>query len=296
MKRNTLLSLGWSLCAMAQGQVWCPPGANWHHEWFTLTEIGYLETQYMSDTIIDGSPSQKISATKHVYDYVSQSFLNQPLAPYFTSVANDLVSILTPNGFDTLYRFDAIPGDSWSVPLANDPTDLLVIDTGTVNIDGLDLRYLVVEYQPGGWPDTLIEGIGGVWAYMDGSMSQGIDAPALGLRCYQDQDISFSTGIAAACDFILGINQSGSSPTFSLYPNPANSSAKLVWNDPSGRPISSKGNLLIFNAQGSFVRSVDLDLSGGEVLINLHGLPTGLFTLRLQDHQSRWSSAKLTLD
>lgn len=220
MKHSVLLIAIWAGIGLAEAQVWCPPGATWYHDWFTLTETGFVHSVYGSDTLINGAPTQKLVATKHVYDFISQAYVVQPLPSLFTTVDQSLVSVWTMNGFDTLYWFSAVPGDSWQAPLAFDPVDVLVVDTGTAVVDAVALHYLLVEYQPGGWSDTLYERIGSTRVFMDASYSLGIDAPIGDLRCYQDQDLEYSAGNMPACDFILGSPDQTQLPNVLVFPSP----------------------------------------------------------------------------
>lgn len=214
--------------AGSTAQVWCPPGATWHHGWFTFTETGYVTTVYGADTLINGTPSQKLLPEKHIYDFVSQSYVDQALPALFTAVDQDMVSIWTGSDFDTLYRLNAIPGDSWQVPLTFDPVNLLVNDTGTIVVDGLSLRYLAVEYSPGGFQDTIVERTGSWRVFFDASLSLGLDAPISRLRCYEDQDISYSSGAAPTCDFVLAIGSGMEVWSVRPYPNPGTEQVSVV--------------------------------------------------------------------
>lgn len=285
---------------MGQAQVWCPPGATWWYDYHTnVGGTGYAQVAYVGDTVIAGMNSQKLSGHVVGYDQYLQQPIDYNLTPLYTALVGEVVALWDGTAFDTLFRYQAVPGDQW-LPTGNstDGTIFTVTDTGSMSVDGIGLRWWAVDLgsNMNVTIDTIFERLGGLHVFLRPSVILDVTDPVIwDLRCYTDQDINYTTGIVPACDFILAIEPNGSPPRLALFPNPASSSATLVWKDPGGQPLGS-ANLDFLNAQGSIVRNDSLDLSGGKTLIELHGLPPGLFTLRLKDPQGRWSTTKLVVD
>jgi|GEM_PF-4756956 len=179
---------------------------------------------------------------------------------------------------------------------------LQVVDTGHVALGGLSLRYVDVAYldelgQQSEGPLTMTERLGSSPMVIIPGGCIIVEAGA-SLRTYEDNSFPlYDSGEPNTCDQFSGIDdRPRPGPAFDLYPNPASATATLTWRHEDD-PLSDRmSTLLIFNAQGSLVRSTDLLFAGGKVVIDLHGLPSGLFTLRLVDLRGRWSSAKLAVD
>jgi len=59
--------------------------------------------------------------------------------------------------------------------------------------------------------------------FLDPVAILGVTDPEIwDLRCYQDQDIAFSSGVSPACDFVLGSSELIGAPSVTAYPNPGN--------------------------------------------------------------------------
>ncbi|MEO8066764.1 MAG: hypothetical protein ABI599_03615 [Flavobacteriales bacterium] len=299
---KTLLAVVFAMLIAQQSaaQNWCPPGAAWTYEWYAFTQTGYADVIYTGDTIVNGLSSQKLVAEKHVYDFLSQSFLDQPLGTYLTTVNGELVSILTQTGFDTLYWFGAGPGDQWSVSRAFDPVQLIVGDTGTVVIQGVPLHFLAVTYQPpyGIQSDTVFERIGSRQVFIDASYTLQIDGPAVGSRCYADQDISFTTGIAPDCNFILGVAETPPPHRIALYPNPISGDGRTTVrialpfdHQPRGALRSS-----LVASDGRLIEDRSISDANTELQLSLPLLCPGLYFVRLASANTWLGAAELVVE
>lgn len=164
------------LTTHTSAQSWCAPGARWHHTYSnpSIGDLGYSVTEYLGDVLFQDSVCQQFAVTDHLYSLQTQtSFVEGPFAWYTTSTA-DIVYLWTGLAFDTLFRWDAVPGDRWYVPDAwkDEHSIIEVTDTGHVALAGMNRRWLAagtyVDGSPG--PDTLVEGIGPMKAYWTSSV------------------------------------------------------------------------------------------------------------------------------
>ncbi|HRN38760.1 MAG TPA: hypothetical protein PLL18_17755, partial [Flavobacteriales bacterium] len=171
-----------SLCmSMVQAQQWCPPGAEWRYTAaFCMGGCnGYVRLASAEDTMIQGQPCTRIERTRTYTAYFDPTILTDTLSNLYTYSASGIVWMLDPelNAFDTLYDFNALPGDSWQLihlPEYSAGSDFLtVLDTGHISIDGQALRWLSVEYHFQGatgndppYLDTLMERVGSNTFYM----------------------------------------------------------------------------------------------------------------------------------
>ncbi len=154
MKRNLLILL-FILCnlvlkrADAQETVWCPPGAQWHFQAGTNAVTGYTELKYVSDTIVDGISCKKLTECTQTLNWPDSSLNSLDCSnTHFTSQSN---GVIYPYGYnddygysfwDTLFNFNAVPGQSWHLFLAAPDEFVEVIDTGHQTILILKLTFL----------------------------------------------------------------------------------------------------------------------------------------------------------
>ena len=185
-----LLLVGFSFTLHAQ-TPFAPVGAEWIYTQGSCcgpdSTIAVL--QVLSDTLIEGRTCSKVTASGGwfgCYEFVQ----------YF-SVTNDSLYYFNTDDaqFHLLFRWDAVPGDSWSTPISQgsfiDTLDWAVSDTGHVVIGGISLRTLTIAqdsrqgvlYCP--LNGVITEQLGGstpfTWVYVacDGETYQG-------LRCYSE--------------------------------------------------------------------------------------------------------------
>jgi hypothetical protein len=181
---------------LAIGQTWAPIGATWTYTQSSCcgpdSTVAVIEVA--GDTLIGGQlcrELQMISGWQGCYDL-----------PRFQYQNNDSLFFWSEAGgnFQLLFRWDAEPGDTWSMALAADwaadTLDWTVADTGHVIVDGEPLRtwsvnvlprhnnfyspiWLVTErLGPSGSPFTW------VFSACDGEVYGG-------LRCYEDSTLSW---------------------------------------------------------------------------------------------------------
>jgi hypothetical protein len=222
--------IGLSLTA----QLWSPPGAIWNYSIQTAFTDGCQTRVLVGDTVIDGRSAQQFHVTGHVLDHIAGT-ITETDTYFHTSVEDSIVFAWTSLSgqweWDTLYRFNAVPGDRWWPIGADESTCgatwgmLQVVDTGVVMIGAQSLRSVTVAYlDQFGVPEnnlTFIERLGSPLMVIPPGGCIVSDFVAT-LRTYQDNTFPlFDTGEPSPCDLFLGMDtrpQRSAGPV--LYPNP----------------------------------------------------------------------------
>lgn len=280
MVRNiTILLL--AIGSQASAQQWCIPGAEWTYGFANQQASGITRAWYAGDTLVGGYMAQRIDQTVIAYQPswpFGQAFTQQ-LDPLHTRVANGVVHPWngSNNTYDTLIWFDAVPGDHWQVP-HSDWAQFDVLDTGTTVVEGIPLRYLVVE-EPivMGVIDTVRERIGFDYFYLDPMQSLLIDWTTVMLHCYRDDDILEFHGSywQQPCDFTVGVDEhiaAGGLPT----PNPGSDHFTLPL--PNGLH-----SIEVFDATGRRVLATSSNATAAR--IDTEVWPAGTFLVRIIDAQ-----------
>lgn len=241
MKKCMLLwaVLPW-LCPALHAQVWCPPGATWHYG--MEPNGGHEVVEYIGDTVVGGRTAQQLASSATFFSPSSQTW-EMTTAVRYTSVQDSIVFLWAEQGstwgWDTLYVFNALPGDRWWPVHAENacqpPWGMLEVqDISTTIIAGIPLRTWCVAYlnengepaDPGCF--NVIERLGSF---------QGLVPPPGGcfpieawnpLRCYADVDIpQFETGISPTCAFIAGMDERKGRMAYKVFPNPGTNSLHI---------------------------------------------------------------------
>ncbi len=261
-------------------QTWAPPGAVWYYESGFPDQNGYLRVTYDSDTMLDGRMAQKTISELFWFSIPLQqylSFANE--GGNFTAVENDVVYIWNYQQWDTLFWFGAAPGDSWILTTEGEQIcegEFVVTDTGSVEVDGQELRSIVITPQfdqPWVPQVTAIEHIGSLEVVWFTMMFCGTSS-VLPLRCYSDNNINYGTGIAPSCDFVLGTSEMQNDQLIRLYPNPGESIVRIelpaFWDTAS---------LLVTDAFGRIVRKEQTQMDA--IVFDAEFLPAGVYTITL---------------
>lgn len=283
-------------------QEWAPFGATWHYSHAIAFDIsGYVRFEVTQDTVINGQTTRKIAQTTYTYNSATQQYGEYSNGPLFTHASNGIVWIYVPEFevFDTLYRFNAVPGDHWElVPLpqllvCEAQSRMVVVDTGTTVFDGIPLRWLAVDihyiqqWDTQVWPDTIIERLGSTGSYMlphDFCNSFIGGAQGGSLLCYNDGEIDYMHPLFSNCLFNTGIGSHGFSENMSLYPNPGRNGFEL--NIPAGW----QGSFRIYNAHGTLVhRSLAIS---PPIYTNTAQWSPGVYFVTLVEDSGRTLSSK----
>lgn len=270
------LFLSIALCAATSitAQTWCPPGAEWHYQWYDFTEFGSVRVNCLGETTVGGHVAQRLETVKSVYLNFQGSTQVGAWITYYTRSTDDLVSLWNGTDFDTLYVFGAAPGTHWSVPGTDQPVQVTVVDTGTLVLQGLPLRFSVVDYHPsyGIEGDTLVERLGSRKTFFDPFYTFRMDGPGLGLRCYSDGDIAFSADTVGHCALFTAVEDLSAAPSFHLYSDGADLHVRALDVGPGFR-------LELRDLQG---RMVHQQRSNGDRLrVPVGALPVGLYLYRI---------------
>ncbi len=286
MERSLLTcTLALSLVPVS-AQQWCAPGSEWLFGFWSLQATGVRHAWYAGDTIVGGLAAKRIDQDIHAY---------QPVPPFgtpFYTTAQSLITaevgdmvMLWDNGtssYDTLMWFGAVPGQSWRSAHHPGPAHFDVLDTGTMVVEGIPLRFLVVE-EPVvmGVTDTLLERIGFDYFYLFPDESFLLDFTTTWLQCYHDTDIPEFDGNVQLhpCDVTLAMDQERPDPV-NVFPNPGEDVLTLAL-------LSGEHRIVLFDATGRIALSEHA--TGSRVRMATGGLPAGPYVIRVDGSRPvRW--------
>lgn len=279
IRTNMLAGLSLAVMTTAQAQSWCPPGARWLFDTGSPWAVGQTQVTYVGDTVVDGYTAQKLERHyKFVQIFGSDSLIEGYRTPWITRVEGDMVLDKVEGVWDTLFRFDAVPGDHWQ-PNWLDGIEcpdytLHVIDTSLVVFSGVALRQVELEvYQfgvPMGWFATFTERFGGAfWLGPPPCTTYECFCSPL---CYQDNEMfnplnpcTFTVGVEdlqAGEDTPLQISHLGSEIVVAV-PS-AMIGSELSIHDPTGRVVQQQVT------------------TGANVLVPIAGFPAGAYIASLR--------------
>jgi hypothetical protein len=271
---------------LVAAQSWCPQGATWEFDFGSQQASGIAHAQYAGDTLIGGVAYQRIDHTIYAPNpngMFGQPFVS-PLDPLFTRYAEDVVLIRNSwtGADDTLMWFGAIPGDQWRLHGLWDDEFMVVQDTGRYQLEGDQLRWLVVNVPLWG-PDTLRERIGFDRIYLQPELSLMIDYTVIGLKCYWDDLLPGTyTGPSgwAPCQFTASIPAHASSVVPPPFPNPGTTHFTLSL--PPGRHT-----VTLFDAMGRMV--LEQRTSESTPVLPTTALGSGIYMVRTQNDRGGMS-------
>ena len=245
MKRFACLPITLVTCSLV-AQLWSPPGAVWNYNFQSAFADGCQTRVYVGDTVIDGRTAQQFHVTGHVLYHITGT-ITETDSYFHTSVEDSIVFAWTSLSgqweWDTLYWFNAVPGDRWW-PIGMDENYcggdgtwgmLQVTDTGHVTQSGVQLRTVSAVYldqfgDPGMSTITYWERLGSPIMVIPpgGCVSLGAWAT---IRTYQDNTFPlYDTGEPSPCDLFLGMGVgSHLSSGMILYPNPGETLLHAKW-------------------------------------------------------------------
>ena len=288
MKRTTLLTLATVWAAMAQAQNWFPTGATWHYGYMNGSFLGYVKVEVIGDTVIDGHACKTLDRRRETVETFSGSYYTEALGTIHAFDSAGVVWLFVPTtaSFDTLYDFNAAPGNTWQLAPMPEAFDAAayaqVVDTGTVLIDGLSLRWMAVDiWCPGSWSfavhDTIIERIG-THTYLlpqDPCLAAVDGSEGGGLRCYADAVVNYTTGLVPDCDFILEVGERSGPVLLVGFPNPGDDRLTVRL------PGTEVCRMDLLDATGRTVLSTPL--ATGSVQVDTGGLAPGVYTIRFDE-------------
>ena len=273
--------------AIANAQVWCPPGAVWHHNYAAVSAplVGVVRTECIGDTVIQGETAKLMHATASGYDWLLGGTFQSDLGSVITKANADQVSFWDGSDWFLLYDLGLPVGGQWLLVCYLDAFVLTVTATGLKLVDGVPLRYSVVSLDPPlPWlaSDTVIERIGFKSIYVHpynyfNSWSVWVSRE---LRCYEDNEIAYSALLQGTCDFTLGVLEDLPDGELTITPNPGTDGFSLMLNG-----VSRNGNVFVLDALGRAVGSAPI--RQGQARFDAQELPPGVFVYRATDLDGR---------
>lgn len=306
MKRLVLSFLLFLYGISCSSQVWIDQGASWHYDYWTIGWYGQFNSTYTQDTTINGIQCQKIETERYSFGqsspgvWVSSGPLYWPTNCTYTS--NDTVYYWneTDNDFFVLYDFGASIGDQWIVGHTNtgfvecnDTSIVIVVDTGSVNINSMNYRY--IDLQP---ESNSSIGMSGRFVERFGNMTEN-DAPFqwnfpltfgcdsiqgtvewywFNFKCFEDNSFSLYNPSGEDCEWwINNVSIDEESEIDIIYfPNPVEDKLQIIIPD-------GDFEITIHNSVGQTVRHKKLQGSGS---IQVEGLSTGIYIIYVKDNMS----------
>ncbi len=206
----------------------------------------------------------------------------QELEPLFTRYADGVVHIWDQwsSTYDTLMWFSAEPGQHWNIHHQDGFARFNVLDTGTSVVEGIPLRYVVVE-EPFLLfaTDTMRERIGSDFFYIDPRETLLTDWTTGWLRCYRDQMINefhgWSWTWAGNCAFTVQVPEQ-QEPIGMPFPNPGTDQINLTL--PPG-----PHTITLLDATGRMV--LQQRTAEERPVIGTEDLPAGLYRITVRDER-----------
>lgn len=299
----------------AHAQNWFPDEAVWHYDYDSFFgTVGHVRVVVEGDTIIEGGTLRKLRPVREEYSHISGQFFTQhlPVVPVWEGQGLALVWSHTEQTLDTLCDINALPGDRWRLPrvpdwrVCADSSFMEVMDTGTVQIGGVPLRWLAVEVHflianMPGWPppiqDTLIERIGTTALYMlaHDVCNAGVDGHEGGpFRCYSDNEVFLQRGPDLTCDFIVGMQGNGMAQAGALllHPNPASAWVAIDY-DLLVEPTHAA--IVIRDIAGREVKRIALREQQQQVVWDTRQMAPGTYVATLYHGQRALRTEKIVL-
>lgn len=280
------------VCFSSFGQNWCSPGSHWRYSYQGGFGVnGYVEISYSGDTLINSQTASRLTKILRVMNSSGTQVTTFPIGREFTYESNGVVYLRYNNNWDTLFNFNANPGDRWRmakqpvVPACDSASTILVTDTGHLVLNALSLRYLAVTFNYGpNWStpisDTILERIGFIADYMlpYSQCDLVLDAHEGGpFRCYQDNAFgSYQPHFIGPCD-LLSSGESDEDVLVQFVPNPVRDFIQLTRS-----PFYEELYVEIYNSGGQ------LNYAGNvESRIDVSWLPKGLYLLNIRHKQGK---------
>lgn len=273
------------------GQHWFPDEAVWHHGYANpFGQLGYVRMEVAGDTVVSGQTCRKLERTRHSYDFIAEQYGSQPLSPIMAYEAGGMVWVYVPSTaeFDTLYHFNAVPGDQWQLPATPTPVfatggHMAVTGTGTMTLGATTLRWMAVNVHfmttDGDMlvQDTIIERVGSsIYFLPHDHANSELDANEAGvLRCYQDAGVSY-TVTGQPCDIILGIADATGTDLVLAYPNP--NAGVFTLSLPRG---TQAREVTVFDATGRLVLVRSVPNATGTLIMDISRHENGMYLVQV---------------
>lgn len=302
MKRHSLIILFLIGSVKINAQYWAKDSSKWYIgivESFFSAAQGYTKAEVTGDTLLQGHSCKVIHKTR----YYSNGLVNNAADDYMYG-DNGKVYHYMNNTFYTLYNFNAMPGDTWTVavPFASpfcmsslnlcDSLVRIIVDSvSTITIQSQMLKTLYVHSDSNDWYflNPIIENIGSVGGFFP-YIYNWFDFDIPYLRCYQDTLISYQTNfsVTAPCDSLISSIENITDANYvNVFPNPVTGkfNIKVESSQPSEIIIYDMASRKIL--QQNFINTVSL---------NTEQLAKGLYLYEVRDKNGLCKKGKIVKD
>ncbi|MEO6305730.1 MAG: T9SS type A sorting domain-containing protein [Bacteroidia bacterium] len=300
MKQLLLLISVLTFSFISKAQMWCPPGATWHYRVYANMfpyYDGHLKLVVTNTVTLNSIVCQNMVGT-----YYGQTMCatcpTTTLNNYvnFQTYENNKVTYIYNSGslaFDTIANFNAAIGDKWLqirfpfVQCANNPVrkSVTVIDTGHVTINSINLKRVKISFplqnSTGTYTVNIIEKISSLSGFLFHSIdfNCATDGPTYGnFVCYSDNNFALYDPSSAICDYVptgIGMNENSvSTGSLKIYPNPTNTNFNIQIEKPS--------KLNIYNAVGALIYESEFK-EAGNFQIDISKLVKGIYYVKAEN-------------
>lgn len=292
-----------AVTGFAQTHEFAPVGAEWNYSYQNHWVDGFVQIKSVSDTVIEDHSCRKLEKYYHCFEYLFGTYYENLIGNEYVCQVEDVVMLYQNGQFHILYDFGANIGDTWIIPGKEIPCEQTygttqVVGTGTENVNGHTLRYVLVLDAPESYwgyghslmqasnPDTIkiVESIGPIGTYLLPEQRCEYDYNEGGpLRCYWDETIGHVSYYSNNCDYInteyQDVEELPEDDAVVFCPNPASTWAVVDYKLPADK---TEAVVEIYNSLGAKVMSVELVGSQGQRVLDFRHLPGGVYTYNLR--------------
>lgn len=288
------------MCGMIQAQTWCPPGAVWEDNVVGWAWEGCETRTYTGDTLIGGQLCQTLHVWKRSYSHLSQETTTAEY-DHHTRIEDGVVYILWQSDGtwyeDTLYWLTAPVGARWNVagaevncPAGDGWVEVLSIEDREINGLVLQVRHLAYQTwtEEMGYLGELIDRVGVPLLFIPAPC---YTSEVSGIHVSYRDDLwdGFETGATTFCElFPNAIHEADSDALIELFPNPASEAIRLSL--PQADLTTTTISLRDAIGRSAPVR---LDRIGQNLILDVSGLPVGLYTISVAVHGQPVTSARV---
>lgn len=315
--RITLLLILISFSKLVGQITWSPAGAEWTYSYFHPypQSNGYLVLKYVKDSVINTKTYKKITSTfTGTNAAYGSGTVTLSQGHYLLYQNAKLIHVYNGQILDdTLFNFNANIGDKWlrtrhsSDPFCNaQRQQVTVLDTGSVTINSVKLKKLVLSYVRGMWVgsstttyvDTVYEKIGSVkfhlvpWTCETSSAIPDVSGeyPHGNFRCYTDNTfLTYHHPGTFGCYSTVSITETKVGNSISVFPNPNSGTFKVLLDYEQ-----KNGEMFLYNSLGQKVH--EQKTQKGENFMNELHLSKGLYNLVLFQNGELIKACKLAIE
>jgi hypothetical protein len=228
----TLLAL---LPLFTTAQTWAPIGAAWTYTQGSCCgpDSNVAVVEVVGDTLIGGQLCRNLQMTSgwhFCYQLPRFQYQNNDSLFYWNESAGS---------FALLFRWDAVPGDTWSTPITGDTLDWTVLDTTSITWNGVSLKQWSVHQESRQWtffsPIAVVtERLGPATSPFTWTSGACDGESYQDIRCYEDAGFSWLNPQYTQCALSSGIPEASCSTGFSITPSPVQAGEPFTVALPTG--------------------------------------------------------------